>query len=143
MTALTGVIVPALQAAVQRRAYNLSLLQKKSPNNSATAAGTTTMTATQQQQHANSKPEVISITEQRRRQVYAQENIRKLTGKVARLFAELEQWDAYAPVSMIEGGAGGAGGIGIDDGSEASPAIGLLEGFLEEVISRIEPEDVV
>jgi len=44
-------------------------------------------------------------------------------------------------VSMIEGGAGGTAD---DGGSEASsPAIGLLEGFLEEVISRIEPEDVV
>jgi len=124
MTALTGVIVPAIQAAVQRRAYNLTLLHKKS---------LTTTTP----QHAND----ISIIEQRRRQVYAQENIRKLAGKVARLFGELEQWDTYAPVPMAEGGGGDGAAAGTDSGD--NQAIGLLEGFLEEVIVRIEPEDVV
>lgn len=52
------------------------------------------------------------------------DQIRKCVGKVAKLFAEIDQWDAAAPVGM-------------GDGVE-----GLLEGVLEEVLCRVEAEDV-
>lgn len=118
ITALTGVILPALQAAVQRRAYALSLLHNKKP-------GVPSLQAKNE----------LGAAEQRKRQVYAQESIRKLAGKVARLFGELEQWDAYAPVPLMDG-EGGAGEV------DAGAGMGLLEGFLEEVLVRVEPEDV-
>jgi serine/threonine-protein kinase 24/25/MST4 len=43
--------------------------------------------------------------------------------KISRLFSEVEHWDNVAPVGM-------------GDGVE-----GLLEGFLEEVLCRVEAED--
>jgi len=43
--------------------------------------------------------------------------------KVSRLFREIDHWDSVAPVGM-------------GDGVE-----GMLEGFLEEVLCRVEAED--
>ena len=96
MTALTGVVLPALQAAVSRRQYQLSLLHQKNPNQS---------------------------LEQRQRQMEAQDSIKKLANKAARLFTDMDQWDSWAPV-----------GMGEEVGS-------FIEGFLEEVLVRVEPED--
>jgi len=124
MTALTGVILPALQAAVQRRAQALSALHKKSPSASSASASPSSSPA-------------VSMAEQRKRQAYAQESIRKLAGKVARLFGELEQWDGYAPAPLLDDGVP----VGSGGGAEVE-GISLLEGFLEEVLARVEPEDV-
>ena len=52
------------------------------------------------------------------------EQIRKCMIKVSRLFREIDHWDGVAPVGMGEG------------------VEGLLEGFLEEVLCRVEAEDV-
>lgn len=97
ITALTSVILPSLQAAVHRRAYNLSLAQQ----NTATT----------------------ETLETRRRQTEAQESIRKLASKTARLVADMEAWDRWAPVGM---------------GDEVGC---FLEGWLEEVLVRVEPQD--
>ena len=57
-------------------------------------------------------------------QIQTHEQIRKCTAKISRLFRELDHWDRVAPVGM-------------GDGVE-----GLLEGFLEEILCRVEAEDV-
>ena len=103
MTALSGVVVPALQAAVSRRAYQLSLAHEQGSSLSGQSAS--------------------GALELRRKQLEAQDSIRKLANKAARLFTDMDQWDNWAPV-----------GMGEEVGS-------FLEGFLEEVLVRVEPED--
>ncbi|KAL9089543.1 MAG: hypothetical protein Q9159_002495 [Coniocarpon cinnabarinum] len=103
MTALSGVVVPALEAAVSRRQYQLSLAHEK-----------------YSQSGSRTPSEALEL---RRKQMEAQESIRKLASKAARLFTDMDQWDTWAPV-----------GMGEDVGS-------FLEGFLEEVLVRVEPED--
>ncbi|KAK3686834.1 Serine/threonine-protein kinase PAK 6 [Vermiconidia calcicola] len=103
-TALTSVVLPALEAALRGRSYRL-FLQQNAHNNSPTA----TRTSAQEQDMLL------------KRQTH--EQIRKCMGKVSRLFMEIDQWDAAAPV-------------GIGDRVD-----GLLEGFLEEVLCRVEAED--
>lgn len=95
MTALGSVVLPALQAAVARRAYSLSR-----------GSGA-------QQQEG----------EGRQRQIQAQQAIKGLAHKAARLFTDMDQWDTWAPV-----------GMGDDVGT-------FMEGFLEEILVRTEAED--
>lgn len=102
ITALGSVVIPALEAAMHRRSYQLSLQQKK--HTSANGTDTTT------------EADILL-----KRQTHDQ--IRKCMGKVAKLFKEIDHWDSVAPVGM-------------GDGVE-----GLLEGFLEEVLCRVEAED--
>ena len=54
---------------------------------------------------------------------YAHEKIKKLVMKAAGVFAEIEKWDNEAPVGMGE------------------DVNAFLEGFLEEVLVRVESED--
>lgn len=120
ITALNSVIIPALEAALHRRSYQLSLLQKQynmsqSNRSSVNAAASATTTAAVEGRAA------ISADVALKRQAHDQ--IRKCMGKVAKLFAEIDRWDSEAPVGM-------------GDGVE-----GLLEGFLEEVLCRVEAED--
>ena len=58
-----------------------------------------------------------------RRRGVAHENVKRLVQKAARLFREIDMWDEEAPVGM---------------GGEV---VGFLEGFLEEVLVRVEAED--
>lgn len=97
MTASRSVIIPALEAALRRRAYHLD------------------------QQLRNSGSQGTSSELQRRQQ--AHERVRRLVIKAAGIFNEIERWDREAPVSM--GGQNGS----------------FLEGFLEELVVRIEPVD--
>ncbi|OTA30366.1 Serine/threonine-protein kinase svkA [Hortaea werneckii EXF-2000] len=113
ITALSSVILPALEASLHRRSYQLSLLQKKHNAAAASSRAGTTDTA---QLQAQSRDLLL------KRQTHDQ--IRKGIAKAAKLFAEIDQWDAASPVGMGEG------------------VEGLLEGFLEEVLCRVEPEDV-
>ncbi|WPH03103.1 Hypothetical protein R9X50_00597800 [Acrodontium crateriforme] len=108
ITALNSVVLPALEAALHRRAYQLSLLQKKHNKVASTANRATT-----------EQPDQAKLLLQRQ----SHDQIRRLVGKATRLFTELDQWDRAAPVGM-------------GDGVE-----GLLEGFLEEVLCRVEAED--
>jgi serine/threonine-protein kinase 24/25/MST4 len=110
VTALSSVVLPALEAALHRRSYQLSLEQKKHNASASQAqAGRTSLDAAAEQNMAL------------KRQTH--EQIRKCMGKVSRLFKEIDHWDGVAPVSM-------------GDGVE-----GILEGFLEEVLCRVEAED--
>lgn len=110
ITALTGVLVPALAAAVNRRQYSISLLHRQSVQ----ATGSALSTASGPGGFAP------DVTEQRRRQLQGQENIRRLVGKVSRLFTEIDKWDSWAPV-----------GMGGDMPS-------FCEGLLEEILNRVE-----
>lgn len=104
-TALNSVVLPALEAALHRRSYNLSLLSKQ------IAATAATTPSSEQQQHD------LLLKRQ------AHEQIRKCMAKVSRLFREIDHWDGVAPVRMGEG------------------VEGVLEGFLEEILCRVEAED--
>ncbi|KAF2769319.1 Pkinase-domain-containing protein [Teratosphaeria nubilosa] len=118
VTALTSVIVPALEAALHRRSYQLSQLQKQfnSSQSSRSSSQTPSASVTTADGKVLAEKDLVL-----RRQGH--EQIRKLMGKVGRLFEEIDRWDYEAPVGM-------------GDGVES-----LLEGFLEEVLCRVEAED--
>jgi serine/threonine-protein kinase 24/25/MST4 len=111
ITALTSVVIPALEAALHRRSYQLSMIQKQH-NASASSRSSTHLT-----------PEQAKLEQEIQLKRQAHDQIRKSMGKVVRLFKEIDHWDSVAPVGM-------------GDGVE-----GVLEGFLEEVLCRVEAED--
>lgn len=98
ITALNGVIVPALEAALQRRTYNLN-------------------------ERIASSHESRQTSDILQKQQYAHEKLKRLAIKAAGVFNEIEKWDNEAPVGM-------GGGVNA-----------FLEGFLEEVLVRVEAED--
>lgn len=98
-TALTGVVVPALEAALQRRTYNLNALTR------------------------GNRPSSPAAHELQQRRLHAHEKLKRLVIKAAGVFSEIEKWDNEAPVGM---------------GGEVNA---FLEGFLEEVLVRVEAED--
>ena len=110
VTALSSVVLPALEAAMHRRSYQLSLEQKKHNTSQ------TSRSASESANGPNTEQDM-----QLKRQTHDQ--IRKCMTKVSRLFKEIDHWDGVARVSM-------------GDGVE-----GLLEGFLEEILCRVEAED--
>ena len=110
VTALSSVVLPALEAALHRRSYQLSLEQKKLSTSQASRNAVNGASGEKAEQDMVLK-----------RQTH--EQIRKCVSKVSRLFKEIDHWDSVAPVGM-------------GDGVE-----GLLEGFLEEVLCRVEAED--
>ena len=77
VTALNGVILPALEAALGRRAYTLELLNRGS--------------------RSSGRENGPSLNERRQ---YAHEKMRKLIIKAAGIFSEIERWDNEAPVGM-------------------------------------------
>ncbi|MCJ1396392.1 putative protein serine/threonine kinase [Xylographa bjoerkii] len=100
LTALSGVIVPALEAALQRRTYAMTAAYRGSKSSNDTA--------------------MQELTQKRQ---YAHDRLKRLVIKVAGVFSEIERWDNEAPVGM-------GGGVNA-----------FLEGFLEEVLVRVEAED--
>ncbi|KAF3915870.1 PAK-2p27 [Arthrobotrys entomopaga] len=106
VTALDGVILPALEAALGRRTHNLQNQLKRS---SASAQSSPALKAAAEK-----------VIQQRQQ---AHERVRKLAIKVAGLFKEIEEWDTAAPVGM---------------GSEVTS---FLEGFLEEILVRVDAEE--
>lgn len=120
ITALDSVIIPALEAALHRRSYHLALYQKeqqKAAPNAASAADAAGPSARRTSSGAASlSPELQSKRA-------AHDHIRKCMGKLVRLLHEIDQTDENSPVSMGDG-------VG-----------GLLEGFLEEMLCRVEAED--
>lgn len=104
ITALSGVVIPALDAALHRRTYQLSLLAK-----AAQSGGSKNAPA----------PSAQDLLLKRQ----AHEQIKRLVGKMSRLMRDVDHWDNVAPVGMGEG------------------VEGFLEGFLEEVLCRVEAED--
>ncbi|KAK0888125.1 Serine/threonine-protein kinase PAK 6, partial [Friedmanniomyces endolithicus] len=122
VTALTSVVVPALEATLHRRSYQLSLLQKQMNASQSSRDSTTNGTNGSAADNDATQQSDISQDLLLKRQTHDQ--IRKCMGKVVRLFKEIDHWDGVAPVGM-------------GDGVE-----GMLEGFLEEVLCRVEAEDV-
>ncbi|KAL8848815.1 MAG: hypothetical protein Q9221_006193 [Calogaya cf. arnoldii] len=100
VTALNGVIVPALEAALQRRSHALNVTI--SANKARPSAGDDDV---------------------RQRQQYAHDKLKRLVVKAAGVFSEIEKWDNEGPVGM---------------GGEVNA---FLEGFLEEMLVRVEAED--
>ncbi len=100
ITALSGVVIPALEAALRRRAQNLST-----------------------QQDAASQSRSNRTSERTQTQAHVHENVHRLVHQAIQLFADIDRWDNQAPVGM---------------GSEVA---GFLEGFLEEILVRVEAED--
>lgn len=109
LTALKSVIIPALEAALQRRSYSLNNALKSFSSSSSTE-GKTNMICHEAEELA-------------RKRQFAHEKLKRLVLKAAGVFAEIEKWDCEAPVGM---------------GGEVNS---FLEGFLEEVLVRVEPED--
>jgi serine/threonine-protein kinase 24/25/MST4 len=103
ITALTGVVVPALEAALNRRSYHLSLKNK------------------QESARYIQQPEVF--VERRRMRQEAHEQVKRLVSEIGERFKRLDEWDERGEVGM---------------GGEVA---GFLEGFLEEVLVRVEPAD--
>jgi serine/threonine-protein kinase 24/25/MST4 len=98
LTALSSVMIPALEAAFQRRSQVLKEWTKAE----------------------STRPGGVEL-QQRRQQSH--EKIRKLVVKVAGVFSEIQKVDQETPVGM---------------GAEVSD---FLEGFLEEVLVRVEAAD--
>ena len=102
LTALNGVIVPALEAALQRRTYSLNAALTRSSN------------------RANNSAAADELARQRQ---LAHDKVKRLIIKAAGVFSEIEKWDNEAPVGM---------------GGDVNA---FLEGFLEEILVRVEAED--
>jgi serine/threonine-protein kinase 24/25/MST4 len=104
ITALSSVVIPALEAALQRRAYNL---------NSAIQRGVPISTTSSQQLRPLSTIELRKLQQ-------GHENMRRLVSRAIRVMTELDETDSRAAVGM---------GGGVES---------FLEGFLEEVLVRVE-----
>ena len=102
ITALNGVIVPALEAALQRRTYSLNAALSRANNKTESSA---------------------AADELMRQRQLAHEKVKRLIIKAAGVFSEIEKWDNEAPVGM---------------GGDVNA---FLEGFLEEILVRVEAED--
>ncbi|KAF2710307.1 Pkinase-domain-containing protein [Pleomassaria siparia CBS 279.74] len=103
ITALTGVVVPALEAALNRRSYHLNLRNK--------------------QESAQALRDPQGFMERRKQRHDCHERVKMLVNEISDRFKELDRWDETGEVGM---------------GGEVA---GFLEGFLEEVLVRVEPAD--
>ena len=107
VTALTSVVIPALESALHRRSYQLSLLTKQHNASLSTFSPTAAAQADRELAERRAQHDLI----------------KKYMAKACKLFKDIDYLDSVAP-------------IGMGDGVE-----GLLEGFLEEVLCRVEAED--
>jgi serine/threonine-protein kinase 24/25/MST4 len=107
VTALTSVVIPALESALHRRSYQLSLLTKQHNASLPTLSSTAAAQADRELAERRAQHDLI----------------KKYMAKACKLFRDIDYLDGVAPVGM-------------GDGVE-----GLLEGFLEEVLCRVEAED--
>jgi serine/threonine-protein kinase 24/25/MST4 len=103
ITALHGVIIPALEAAVARRAHQLNIRNRE------------------ESQHAYKDP--TGFMERRRQRQDVHENVRRVVHHLIEDFKSLDQHDSEGQVGM---------------GGEV---MNFLEGFLEEILVRVEPSD--
>ncbi|TLD39289.1 pkinase domain-containing protein [Venturia nashicola] len=122
VTALTSVVIPALESALHRRAYNLNAAVAHGLPMSTSSSSTSTplaspMSTTSAGSEQKNRP-MTSEEVQKLQQTH--ENVRRLVSRCIRCFTELDEVDARAPVGM---------GRGVE---------GFLEGFLEEVLVRVE-----
>lgn len=116
ITALSGVILPALESALQRRSHNLHALNRNRSSQSGASIASRPKSSSGQ-----SSPSAFDAMARRQ---YAHDKLKRLVIKAASVFREIERWDEEAPVGM---------GPEVDS---------FLEGFLEEVLVRVEPVDI-
>lgn len=109
LTALNGVIIPALKASVERRAFSVLM--------------STGMSTSDDPFKPLSPDEDIAMKANNRKCLSNNNKIARLVNKLVGVLAEIEKLDEEAPVGM-------GGGVNA-----------FLEGFLEEVLVRVEPED--
>lgn len=114
ITALSSVIIPALESALQRRTQSLHLLARQAKHHPHSSQAIPTTPGVQGSGH---------LTEALARKQYAHDKVKRLVIKAATVFKEIEKWDEQEPVGM---------GDEVDN---------FLEGFLEEVLVRVEPVD--
>ena len=105
ITALTGVVVPALEAALGRRQYHLNLVNK------------------QDAASAQAMRDPDSYLRRKKERQECHDNVKRLVSEITGRFQELDRWDEKGEVGM---------------GGEVA---GFLEGFLEEILVRVEPAD--
>ena len=103
ITALSGVVVPALDAALSRRSYHLNLRNK--------------------QENTQILRDPQGCLERRKQRMECHEHVKRLVGELTERFKELDRWDEQGEVGM------------------GGDVAGFLEGFLEEVLVRVEPAD--
>lgn len=101
VTALNAVLVPALRAAIRRRARRVDVLRLNASGNERNG----------------------DVMEMYHRAKYVQETMERFISEAVVLFTRLERWDNQSPVGM------------------SSNVDSFLEGFLEEILVRIEPAD--
>lgn len=134
LTALNSVVIPALEAALHRRQKNLNALVSRNSSRTGTPQtpnfppsshlignpNSRSASPTLPRTNANTNGNVRGG--QVRQLQEAHENIRRLVGRVVRLVGEIDELDSRY-------------GVGMGEGVE-----GFLEGFLEEVLVRVEEE---
>lgn len=121
LNALSGVLLPALQAAISRRTQTLSLLhQHYASTNQPTSIN----------YHTN-----LSL---RQRQLQAHDGIKRCVGKLARYFEEIEQLEKLVPVPVVEAGSVGKGKQRGEVVVHEGETEGFLECWLEECLARVE-----
>ena len=113
ITPLNSVLVPAIQASLKRRAFSLNESIQKHAEMPRTKAS------------AHSRFSAIEEADRKRK--YMHEKMAKHVTKLAGVLSEIDKLDQQ----IILGGEVGMGG-GVSS---------FLEGFLEEILVRIEPED--
>ncbi|TKA70469.1 hypothetical protein B0A55_10855 [Friedmanniomyces simplex] len=117
VTVLNSIVLPALKTALDRRSYQLNLIQQQHAASHTSQAFNVSGLASGVVQHSTISEDILLM-----RQTHDQ--IREHMGKIVRLFEEMDYWDGVAPV--LRG-----------DGVE-----GLLEGFLQEVFCLVDVGDV-
>lgn len=103
VTAIEGVIVPALEAALSRRGTQLNLVTRE--------------------ETAQAQKDPEGFYERRKSRTEGHDHVRRIVRNLIQGFRELDKWDQKTQVGM------------------GSSAQNFLEGFLEEVLVRIDPDD--
>jgi serine/threonine-protein kinase 24/25/MST4 len=138
ITALNSVVLPALESALARRSGVLqSHITKSNPSSSSSSS-----TSSPTKNHSSSLTSAAPSSPKKQPPLHSQQqlqdlrathaHIQRLVGRVARLFREIDEWDARAPVGMFDG---------LQRGESDGDVGGFLEGFLEEVLVRVEAEE--
>lgn len=125
LTALNGVVLPALEAALRRRTYSMhTCLGSQQPFPSTFNSSSNPNPNSSSSSSSNPNPSTSSqSTREYQQQVH--DRLKKLVFKAAGIFKEIERLDAKAPVGM------------------GGDVTGFLEGLLEEILVRVEADDDV
>lgn len=127
LTALTSVVLPALESALARRTAALNTILSSQPSSSTSSSLSSSPTKQLPLTTLTTDPLSGIQTQEDLRAAHA--HVQRLVARVGRLFREIDEWDVRAPVSML------------DERERMGDVGGFLEGFLEEVLVRVEADD--